>query len=53
METYQNYKGFGITYYQISGTTIVDYNGTEIKTFPRLGESAGEEAAKKYIDSEH
>lgn len=38
METYQNYKGYGITYSSISGTTTVDKYGFTIQIFPRLGE---------------
>lgn len=50
METYQNYKGYGITYYSMFGTTVIDYNGIEVKRFPRLGESKGLESAKLWID---
>lgn len=50
METYQNYKGYGIRYYTFGGTTEVENMGFVIKRFVGLGEIAGEEAAKKYID---
>lgn len=51
METYQNYKGYGITYTTFGGTTTVDYAGRTVKIFPRLGESDGLEAAKEYVDN--
>ncbi len=51
MQTYQSYKGYGITYYSMSGTTIVDKYGFEIKVFSRLGEMDGENKAKIFIDS--
>mgnify|MGYP000889432368 FL=1 len=50
METYQNYKGYGITYYEMSGTTRVDKWGFMLASFPRLGEMKGLDEAKKYID---
>jgi len=50
METYQNYKGYGISYYSASGTTVVDNYGFPLRIFSRLGEMKGEELAKKYID---
>ena len=50
METYQNYNGYGITYYSASGTTVIDYCGVEIKRFTRLGESKGLELAKQFAD---
>jgi hypothetical protein len=50
METYQNYKGYGITYYTINRTTQIDQFGFVIKSFPQLGEIKGEEAAKEFID---
>ena len=50
METYQNYKGYGITYYEMSGTTRVNKWGFTLASFPRLGEMKGLDEAKKYID---
>jgi DNA gyrase/topoisomerase IV subunit B len=51
METYTNYKGFGISYSTFGGTTTVDQYGMTIKRFKALGEMKGKEEAKKYIDS--
>ena len=51
METYINYKGFGIRYKTFGGTTTVENFGYPIKTFKGYGEMKGEEAAKKYIDA--
>ena len=50
MQTYQSYKGYGITYFEMSGTTKVDYLGFTLEIFSRLGEMRGEELAKAYID---
>jgi len=50
METYQNYQGYGITYYEMSGTTKVDKWGFTIQVFSRLGEQRGLDLAKSYID---
>ena len=51
METYQNYKGYGIEYSTLWGTTRVIFNGFTMKTFVGLGEQKGLGAAKEYIDS--
>jgi hypothetical protein len=53
METSQNYKGYQIWYYSFGGNTEVGYMGRVIKTFIGLGEMKGEEAAKKYIDTQY
>lgn len=53
METYQNYRDYGITYYTFSGTTYVDTNGTVIRQFVGLGEIEGEKQAKKFIDDKY
>ena len=50
METFQYYNGYGIRYYEISGTTDVEMYGFVLARFSRLGESKGLEEAKKYID---
>lgn len=50
METYQNYKGYGITYSSMTGTTTVDKYGFTIEVFARKGEQKGIELAKEYID---
>ncbi len=50
METYQSYKGYGIRYYEATGTTVVENCGFPLKTFRGQGESKGLELAKKYID---
>lgn len=51
MVTYTNYKGCGITYCNITGTTIVDYIGYILVRFEKLGEIDGIEKAKDYIDN--
>jgi len=51
METYTNYKGYGISYSTFGGNTTVDHYGMPIKKFKALGEMKGKELAKKYIDS--
>ena len=50
METYQNYKGYGITYSSMTGTTKVDKYGFIIQVFTILGEQKGLELAKAYVD---
>jgi hypothetical protein len=50
METFYIYKGYGLRYYQILGTTAVELNGLPIKVFPRLGELDGKKAAEKWVD---
>ena len=50
METFSWYKGYGINYRTISGTTSVQSNGETIAQFPGLGELAGNKAAKAWID---
>ena len=50
METYHQYKGYGVRYYQVSGTTHVEDNGHPIKAFKWCGEITGRECAHTYID---
>lgn len=51
METYINYRGYGIRYVTIGGTTFVEGTlGSTIEEFRGLGEMDGKKAAKKYID---
>lgn len=50
METYHNYKGYGVTYYSLGGTTVVDFYGLELKSFFGIGELAGKDKAHIYID---
>jgi hypothetical protein len=52
METFQNYNGYGITYYSFRGITEVSIFGFVLKRFIGLGEIKGLEEAKKYIDNE-
>ena len=51
METYTTYKGYGITYYSLVGTTLITEGGFNVKIFPSLGEQKGLEEAKKFIDN--
>lgn len=51
MEVYTNYKGFGIRYMQLTGTTYVEDGGIVIESYPGYGEIKGMEAAKEFIDS--
>lgn len=52
METYTTYKGYGITYFTLTGTTYVNgCNGKPIKVFKNLGEQKGNQKAKEYIDT--
>lgn len=50
MQQYWSYNGYGITYYEGSGTTIVDNLGFELRRFPKLGYDKGKIEAEKYID---
>ena len=50
METFDNYRSFGIRYYSLTGTTVVEDMGLEQKRFQGLGQNEGEKQAKKYID---
>lgn len=50
METYHNYKGYGVTYYSMGGTTVVDLHGLELKSFVGIGELIGKDKAHAYID---
>ena len=50
METFYNYKGYGIRYISFTGTTIVERLGIVIKKFTGYGEIEGQEAAEKFID---
>ena len=50
MLTYQDYKGYGITYSSMTGTTKVVLYGFPIKIFSKMGEQKGEELARAYID---
>lgn len=51
METYINYKGYGITYFSSTGTTYVNgLSGRVIKIFKREGELIGLQKAKQFID---
>jgi len=50
MELYENYKGWGIRYIQITGTTSVEHFGFLIKEFVGKGEMEGNMLAKGFID---
>ena len=50
MEEFYYYKGFGVKYMQITGTTEVIKNGSAIKRYWRLGQLDGANKAMKYID---
>jgi hypothetical protein len=50
MEVFSWYKGFGIRYYQIGGTTDIEEGGFPIKSFEGKGEIEGRKMAEKYID---
>lgn len=50
METYTDYKGYGINYSSITGNTRVVNYGLTLKVFQRLGEERGNMMAKSYID---
>jgi len=53
MEVYYRYKGYGITYYSATGTTVVDDGyGNELIAFKQMAEVIGTKNAKDYIDSE-
>lgn len=49
METYFLFKGFGVTYSSITGTTSVDRLGFVIEVFRGQGEQAGAKLAVDYI----
>ncbi len=50
MEQSWFYKDYGITYYEIGGTTVVHDGGVEVRRFKGLGYLAGKEAAEKWVD---
>ena len=50
METYTNYKGYGIRYVQVTGTTYVEDTWGIIEEYPFAGMLEGERMAKEYID---
>lgn len=51
METYQNYRGLGISYQTFGGITSIDSCGFLMKRFIGYGESKGEILAKHWIDT--
>lgn len=51
MEFFYYYKGYGIRYLQIGGTTLIEDLGLPIKEFLGKGELEGEKLAKAYIDA--
>lgn len=51
METYSDYKGYGIKYSSMSGTTKVVQYGFIFRVFTGLGEEKGLLLAKSYIDN--
>ena len=50
METNFNYKGYGINYRSLGGTTRVMIPGFSLAKFEGVGCIQGELNAKKYID---
>lgn len=53
METYSNYRGYGITYTSMNGNTSVDHYGTTLHIFYGVGESTGKKLAMDYIDRKY
>jgi len=51
MKTYNVYKGFGIRYITITGTTFVEDFGFILREFIGYGAIHGKKAAEEYIDS--
>ena len=51
METSFNYKGYGINYRALSGTTTVTRRGFSLAKFEGVGCVQGELNAKAYIDN--
>lgn len=51
METYTTYKGYGIAYSSITGTTTIYLDGQPLKQFRNLGEMNGKAKAIKSIDT--
>ena len=49
-ETYKVYKGFGIRYVSITGTTFVEEDGVVIEQFNGKGELEGNRLAIEFID---
>ena len=50
MLSYQNYKGYGISYSSMTGDTVVDNYGFTLQIFARKGQMDGLQLAKDYID---
>ena len=50
METFHYYKGYGIKYRSIGGTTFVTDMGSILRKFKGMGCIGGEKEARKYID---
>jgi hypothetical protein len=50
MESYHLYRDFGVTYYQLTGTTEVSDGGQVLCLWERHNEMDGKELAHKYID---
>ena len=51
MEESWHYKGYGIKYYTIGGTTEITNMGFTLKLFRGFGYLRGKEKAEKYIDN--
>lgn len=52
MESFRMYKNYGIRYYQITGTTVVEDCGLFVlKTFRYVGEIEGSRLAEIFIDN--
>lgn len=50
MESFYWYKGYGIRYDDITGTTRVEYCGIPLRVYKKRGKTTGDKKAKKYID---
>ena len=51
METFYFYKGYGVRYSELSGTTFVEKFGFAIETFEGIGFSEGKRLAEELIDN--
>ena len=50
MLQYTNYKGFGINYSSIGGTTSVNYCGFLLEEFENMGQAKGKDLAMNFVD---
>ena len=52
MESFHYYKGYGVRYTGIGGSTYVELNGVKVAAFYGVGRLSGEELAHGWIDEE-